>query len=71
MLIFNNITYYGSCNLPELSYFQITLPIFIFSLSPSPIYYFICKVQTVHPIGQFCGAKWSQCVAERSDVVRF
>lgn len=28
-------------------------------------------VQMVHSIGQFCGAKRSRCVAERSDVVRF
>ena len=29
------------------------------------------KLQMAHPNGQFCGAKRSRCVAERSDVVRF
>ena len=28
-------------------------------------------MQMAHPIGLFCGAKQSRCVAERSDVVRF
>ena len=28
-------------------------------------------LQMAHPIGLFCGAKRSRCVAERSDVVRF